>query len=133
MSDIHCKFYLISINSLSIFVQIFNKTSPKIIFPFIKFCVFFFLLFAVTTQRRELNYSFHYFIINQRCDNNKQYKAIRKSMIFFYYQNFLKIFTCNLRFTYIYDLHNWPIQPFSQNYDLASHTIYVVVCVNFYT
>ena len=26
--------------------------------------------------------------------------------------------------------HNWPLQPFSQDYDLASHTIHVV-CINF--
>ena len=27
-------------------------------------------------------------------------------------------------------IHNWPLQPFSQDYGLASHTTYVV-CVNF--
>ena len=27
-------------------------------------------------------------------------------------------------------IHNWLLQPFSQDYDLASHTTYVV-CVNF--
>ena len=27
-------------------------------------------------------------------------------------------------------IHNWSLQPFSQHYDLASHTIYVV-CINF--
>ena len=32
-----------------------------------------------------------------------------------------------LVYTYI---HNWPLQPFSQDYGLASHTTHVV-CVNF--
>ena len=32
-----------------------------------------------------------------------------------------------VRYTYI---HNWPLQPISQNYGLASHTT-DVVCVNF--
>ena len=34
---------------------------------------------------------------------------------------------CQRTYTYI---HNWPLQPFSQDYGLASHTTYVV-CVNF--
>ena len=34
--------------------------------------------------------------------------------------------------THITYIHNWSLQPFSQDYDLISHTIYVV-CVNFYT
>ena len=29
-------------------------------------------------------------------------------------------------------IHNWSLQPFSQDYDLVSHATYVV-CVNFYT
>ena len=34
-------------------------------------------------------------------------------------------------FKYIHNIHNWPLQPFSQDYGLASHTTYVV-CVNFF-
>ena len=30
----------------------------------------------------------------------------------------------------IHNIHNWPLQPFSQDYSLASHTTHVV-CVNF--
>ena len=35
----------------------------------------------------------------------------------------------NILITHTY-IHNWSLQPFSQDYDLASHTTYVV-CVNF--
>ena len=29
-------------------------------------------------------------------------------------------------------IHNWSLEPFNQNYDIVSHTTYVV-CINFYT
>ena len=39
------------------------------------------------------------------------------------------IATVTLFFLFTY-IHNWPLQPFSQDYGLASHTTHVV-CVNF--
>ena len=30
-------------------------------------------------------------------------------------------------------IHNWPLQPFSQDYDLASHTTHVVCVILYYT
>ena len=39
------------------------------------------------------------------------------------------IISLNSTYIHIY-IHNWPLQPFSQDYDLVSHTTYVV-CVNF--
>ena len=41
-----------------------------------------------------------------------------------------RIATIRIRAKFYTYLLNWPLQPFSQDYDLASHTIYVV-CVTF--
>ena len=51
--------------------------------------------------------------------------CINMNKIFMY----LKVYGSILCITYT---HNWPLQPFSQDYTLASHTTHVV-CVNFYT
>ena len=37
----------------------------------------------------------------------------------------------DITYTYYFTyMHNWPLQPFSQDYGLASHTIHIV-CINF--
>ena len=44
---------------------------------------------------------------------------------------FMSLYYMVRKGTYIHtNIHNWPLQPFSQDYGLASHTTFVV-CVNF--
>ena len=63
------------------------------------------------------------------------YKAIdgtrKLATAFTYYkQNKVESHRKYFSYTYIHNIRNWPLQHFSQDYGLASHTTHVV-CVNF--
>ena len=53
------------------------------------------------------------------------------NLCFFFLKTGLILINCAFLHTYIHTyIHNWPLQPFSMDYGLASHTTHVV-CFNF--